>query len=152
MWTQQGNKLVGTGAVGNAQQGISVSLSSDGNTAIVGGPTDNGEAGAAWVYTRGASSVRGQSGQVPQQFGLEQNYPNPFNPTTTFSFNIPHSTFVILKIYNVLGREVATLVNENRAAGRYKTQWDATGVASGLYFYRLEAGEFVETRKLALLR
>jgi hypothetical protein len=88
----------------------------------------------------------------PSGFILAQNYPNPFNPTTTIEFSIPHTEQVTLKIYNVLGEEVATLVSEKLSAGKYKHVWDASGLASGVYLYRLEAGDFVETKKLILIR
>jgi len=87
-------------------------------------------------------------------FKLEQNYPNPFNPVTTVSFVIGHSSFVNFGVYDVLGREVATLVNEVKQPGRYTVKWDASsaGLPSGVYFYRLTAGTFVETKKLILMK
>ena len=88
----------------------------------------------------------------PASFKLDQNYPNPFNPVTTFSFSIPHSSFTILSVYDLLGREVATLVNEKLEPGRYTRQWDAAGLSSGTYFYQLRAGKFVQVKKLVLLR
>lgn len=89
---------------------------------------------------------------VPSSMELEQNYPNPFNPTTTIEFALPKSGEVSLKIYNSIGQEVATLVDEEMTPGTYNTIWDATGMASGVYFYRLQASEFVQTKKLLLLR
>jgi dienelactone hydrolase len=85
-------------------------------------------------------------------FFLEQNYPNPFNPTTKINFQIPHSSFVILKVFDILGKEVATLVNEELHPGNHETTFDGNGFASGVYFYRIQAGDFVQTRKLVLLR
>ncbi|MBI5470802.1 MAG: lamin tail domain-containing protein [Ignavibacteriae bacterium] len=89
---------------------------------------------------------------VPTQYGLEQNYPNPFNPTTSIGFGVRGLGFVSLKVYDLLGREVATLVNEMKNPGTYSVQWNATGIASGVYLYRLEAGGFVQTKKLVVLR
>jgi len=89
---------------------------------------------------------------APKIFQLQQNYPNPFNPTTTIEFDLPKSAFVTLKVYNLLGEEVATLVAEQRAAGIHKFNWDARGLASGVYLYRLEAGNFMQTKKLILMR
>jgi hypothetical protein len=152
VWSQQGSKLVGTGAVGSANQGFGVAISSDGNTAIVGGFSDNNQAGAAWVYARSSSSVGGLSGGTPSQFVLTQNYPNPFNPTTTIEFSLPKTGNVTLKVFDVLGREVATLVDENLPVGVHKAEWNAGGLASGMYFYRLQAGEFVRTKALMLLK
>jgi hypothetical protein len=91
-------------------------------------------------------------GNVPLTWKLEQNYPNPFNPTTTFEFRISKFEFVSFKVYDVLGREVATLVNEMKSPGTYSVQWDAHGLASGVYFYRIQAGTFSATRSLMLLK
>ncbi len=89
---------------------------------------------------------------VPTEFSLEQNYPNPFNPTTTIKFQIPGLSFVTLKIYDVLGNEVATLVNEEKPVGSYEIQFDASNHSSGIYFYKLHAGDFAETKKMLLLK
>ncbi|MFH1043393.1 MAG: T9SS type A sorting domain-containing protein [bacterium] len=85
-------------------------------------------------------------------FKLNQNYPNPFNPTTTISFSLQSKEFVTLKIYDVLGEEVITLVNEELNTGSYKNDWNATNLSSGVYFYRLQAGNFSETKKLLFLK
>lgn len=90
---------------------------------------------------------------IPIRYSLSQNYPNPFNPTTNIEFSIPKTGFVTLKIYNLLGKEVATLVSKKLTTGTYKQTWDASGFASGIYFYRLETDKgFVQTRKLVLLK
>ncbi|MHA2061345.1 MAG: T9SS type A sorting domain-containing protein [Candidatus Sifarchaeia archaeon] len=90
---------------------------------------------------------------------MAQNYPNPFNPTTIIEFNIPQTTNVTLKIFNILGEKVATLVSDRLTAGSYNYEWDASKMASGVYMYRLSVGslsgqaeEFVETRKMVLMR
>ncbi|MDW8436941.1 MAG: T9SS type A sorting domain-containing protein [Chloroherpetonaceae bacterium] len=85
-------------------------------------------------------------------YRLEQNYPNPFNPTTTITFSIKEAGFVSLKVFDVLGREVATLVNENRPAGAYSVQFDATNLAGGMYFYALTSGGFSQTKKMMLVK
>jgi hypothetical protein len=90
--------------------------------------------------------------EIPQSYFLAQNYPNPFNPSTTIEFALPRSAFVTLKVYNLLGEAVATLVTEQREAGTHKLNWDARGLTSGVYLYRLEAGEFVQSKKLVLMR
>jgi hypothetical protein len=92
-----------------------------------------------------------QSGS-PFVFTLSQNYPNPFNPTTSIRFAVPVSQFVFLAVYDLLGREVAVLVHEEKPAGTYTVQWNAAGISSGVYLYRLHAGKLVETKKLILLR
>jgi len=88
----------------------------------------------------------------PKQFKLEQNFPNPFNPTTTIRYSIPQRSNVVLKVYDVLANEVATLVNEDKDRGVYKTNFDASQLASGIYLYRIQAGSFVETKKMILLK
>jgi len=90
--------------------------------------------------------------EVPAGFSLNQNYPNPFNPTTTISFSLSSTSFVSLKIFDVLGREVSTLFSEELPAGWYSRQWKAAGLPSGVYFYLMQAGSFTETKKLILLR
>jgi hypothetical protein len=85
-------------------------------------------------------------------FQLYQNYPNPFNPTTTFSFSLPIRSFVKLKVFNVLGKEVATIISEEMPARNYSRQWNAANMSSGVYFYRLQAGSFKQTKKLILLK
>jgi hypothetical protein len=89
---------------------------------------------------------------VPREYGLSQNYPNPFNPSTTIQYDLPKSAMVSLTIYNTLGQLVISLVNEQKGPGSYQIQWNALDVPSGIYFYRLQAGQFVETKKMILLR
>ncbi len=98
-----------------------------------------------------STKEREQTG-VPKTFALEQNYPNPFNPTTTIGYDLPSASRVSLKVYDVLGREVATLVNARQAAGSYNAAFNAANFASGIYFYRLEAGSFVQTKKMLLVK
>jgi len=89
---------------------------------------------------------------MPTAFALEQNYPNPFNPTTRIQYTLAAQAHVSLKIFNVVGQEVATLANGIQEAGYKSVVWNASGVSSGVYFYRLQAGSFTETRKLILLK
>jgi len=90
---------------------------------------------------------------MPKTFSLLQNYPNPFNPSTMINYSIPKASLVTIKVYDVLGREVKTLVNEEKSAGNYSVQFSAnSGYASGVYFYRIQAGNFVQTKKLLLLK
>ncbi|MBK7500056.1 MAG: T9SS type A sorting domain-containing protein [Ignavibacteriales bacterium] len=96
---------------------------------------------------------------TPTEFKLEQNYPNPFNPSTTISFTIPNVTLsgvegsrVQLKVYDILGNEITTLVNDYRDAGIYNVQFTMHNLASGIYFYTLQTGDFVESKKMVLLR
>jgi len=89
---------------------------------------------------------------LPTVFSLEQNYPNPFNPTTKIKYQIANAGFVNMRVYDVLGNEVATLVNEEKAAGNYVVEFDGSTLTSGIYFYKLQAGIFIETKKMVLLR
>jgi Secretion system C-terminal sorting domain len=91
-------------------------------------------------------------GLPPDGFDLEQNYPNPFNPSTTIKYELPKVSDVRLSVYDMLGREVSVLVNERKNAGSYEVKLDAAGLGSGVYLCRLQAGDFVQSRKLLLLR
>jgi photosystem II stability/assembly factor-like uncharacterized protein len=113
--------------------------------------TSNGEV----LHYRPAGStgvLPSRDGTIPTVFALEQNYPNPFNPSTKIGFMIPSSGFTTLKVYDVLGREVATLVSEELKPGNYEATFDGRGLASGVYLYRLTAGPYGETRKLMLMK
>jgi len=107
-----------------------------------------------WAQTIGLVTSVEQipSETIPQYFSLSQNYPNPFNPTTTIQFALPKPSSVTLKIYDILGREVLTLVDEDLQPGEYKVEFDASSLASGVYIYRLEAEGFVQAKKLTLLK
>jgi hypothetical protein len=128
------------------------------DTTLGWGVTNNGE---ILRYNRTVTTgVRVEEKKVaPSEFVLLQNYPNPFNPTTEIRYQIPEVrgkqsevSRVTLRVFDILGREVATLVDEVQEAGFKSVQWNASGVASGVYFYRLQAGGFAETRKLVVLR
>lgn len=97
-------------------------------------------------------SVPWDDGSIPQTFNLEQNFPNPFNPSTTIQYRIGQVENVVLKIYNVLGQEVKILVNEVQNPGTYRVVFDASSLASGIYFYRLDAGNFTEIKKMVFLK
>ena len=98
------------------------------------------------------SDVEENHSNVPDNFILHQNFPNPFNPSTTISWQSPVSSWQTLKVYDILGNEVATLVNEEKPAGNYEVNFDASGLTSGIYFYQLKVGKFVQTKKMILLR
>jgi hypothetical protein len=92
-----------------------------------------------------------ETGKV-YSFNLEQNYPNPFNPSTSIQYAISSRQFVSLNVYDVLGNEIATLVNEELPSGNYEVEFDGTGLPSGIYFYKLKAGGYVETKKMVLIK
>ena len=89
---------------------------------------------------------------VPEEYTLEQNYPNPFNPSTKISFHIAKPGFVSLKIFDVLGNEIKTLVNEQKSAGDHEVDFNSTDLTSGIYLYKIETGNFVATKKMILLK
>jgi hypothetical protein len=93
-----------------------------------------------------------QGGNVPGVYSLSQNYPNPFNPSTTIKFELPKTSQVSLMVYDILGRDVSVLVNERKDAGSYEVKFDGSALASGVYFCRLQAGSYVNTKKLLILR
>jgi len=205
VWTQQGSKIIGIGAIGNARQGASVAISADGNTAVFGGYYDNNNAGAIWVFTRngvnwtqlsklvgtgpnGTAVLQGTSvaissegtviegglgdvpsgaawifndptigitpisSEIPKSFSLSQNYPNPFNPSSKIKFDITKSSLTFIKVYNILGQEITTLVNEQLQPGTYEINFDGTNLPSGVYFYKLIAGDYVETKKMLMIK
>ena len=92
------------------------------------------------------------SEQISKRFALEQNYPNPFNPTTTIVYSIPENAFVTMKVYDILGKEITTLINERKSAGNYSINFNASNLPSGVYFYRMQAESFVSTKKFVLLK
>ena len=98
------------------------------------------------------TDVENTTGSLPTKFNLAQNYPNPFNPSTKISWQSPVGSWQTIKVYDVLGNEVATLVNEEKPAGNYEVNFNSSHLASGIYFYRLQAGSFVQTKKMILIK
>lgn len=103
-------------------------------------------------YGTQITAVANKIDSQPELYFLNQNYPNPFNPSTNIAFTIPHPGFVTLKVYDILGNEVATLVNEEKRAGYYKVDFDGSKLASGVYLYVLRSGNFIQSRKMLLLK
>jgi len=92
------------------------------------------------------------SKSTPSDFYISQNYPNPFNPTTIINYSVPTRTFVSLKVFDILGREIKTLVNEEISAGNYSVNFNGAYLSSGVYFYTISAGDFKQVKKLILLK
>lgn len=138
-WTRQNT---GTNKLLNALYGI------DNNTVYA-----VGEGGTILKTTNGgAVGIQIISNEIPQTHLLSQNYPNPFNPSTKIKFEVPKSSFVSIKIYNILGKEISTIVNEYLNASTYEVEWNAINYTSGVYFYRMEAGTFIETKRMMLVK
>jgi hypothetical protein len=140
------------GVIGGATD-IGKLISIDKTTAV---GTEIGETGYTNVQslayrTSGTSSIR-EEDDIPGTFSLEQNYPNPFNPNTKIEYKIAETGFVTLKVYDVVGNEIATLVNEQKPAGSYELQFDASSLTSGVYFYQLKASNFIQTKKMLLIK
>jgi len=153
-WTQEAKLLASDGA---ALDWFGISVSISGDYTIVGAQFNNGNgsgSGSAYVYSGFAPTVGVESERIslPAEFALSQNYPNPFNPVTVIEYSLPASGEVSLIVYNLSGQEVARLINGSMPAGNHLITWDASSLASGVYLYRLQAGDFVRTRKMLLLK
>jgi hypothetical protein len=107
--------------------------------------------GSLFRTTQSTTSIR-EERRLPETFALHQNFPNPFNPTTTIQYALPTGSLVSLQVFDILGREVATLVNEFKNAGEHQVQFNASGLGSGVFFYRLQAGRFIETKRMMLVK
>ena len=145
---------LGTGS-SNGVEGRVNALAVVGNEVVVGGFFSSAGGVSANNVARwnsGTSRVEQLSPTAPKTFLLEQNYPNPFNPSTTIRYQLPVASEVKLEVYDVLGKKIATLVNERQSAGSYQVVWNASGLSSGTYFYRLQAGTFVETKKMIMVK
>jgi hypothetical protein len=104
------------------------------------------------LYRRSPTAVDVKETDYPLEYTLSQNYPNPFNPVTTIKYTVPHKSFITIKIFNVLGKEITTLVNDEKSPGVYELTWNAGNLPSGVYFYRLQNGSFIDTRKMILMK
>ena len=119
----------------------------EGNKRIVGARIDIG------CYENSLiDGINGQIEQTPKNFTLFQNYPNPFNPDTKINYSAPNISFVTIKVYDVLGNEIATLINEEKKSGNYQVEFKGSNLSSGVYFYRMQAGNFSNTKKLILIK
>jgi hypothetical protein len=145
---------LGTGSSNGVNNQV-YALAVVGNEVFVGGEfTLAGGIASTFIarWNSGTSRVEQLSPTAPKTFLLEQNYPNPFNPSTTIRYQLPVASEVKLEVYDVLGKKIATVVNERQSAGSYQVVWNASGLSSGTYFYRLQAGTFVETKKMIMVK
>ncbi|MBS1492619.1 MAG: T9SS type A sorting domain-containing protein [Bacteroidetes bacterium] len=100
----------------------------------------------------GITVIPSLNSTIAKEYSLSQNYPNPFNPSTLISFSIPQNGFVTLKVYDISGKEITTLLNRNMTTGSYSVEFNAAALSSGVYFYRLESNNFAETKKMMLVK
>lgn len=129
----------------------------DGNFGIGGGIGGDGDGGDNIQFKRKIywenEKITHETSNIPKSFNLYQNFPNPFNPATVIKYDLPKDVKVTVKIYDLLGREVTTLINnEYKNAGRYEVNWNAGNYASGVYIYRIEAGDYISTKKMVLIK
>lgn len=160
-WTTQGNNIYGTSNFGTNWAATGIGYT--GTNAMWGTFVGNNANGCIAGWSVGAAGtliklngivigITNHQNEVPKIFSLEQNYPNPFNPTTKIVFTMPKAGNVDLKVYDVLGKEVTTLVNEFKQAGKYSVDFNGTNLASGVYFYKIVAGDFTATKKMSLIK
>jgi hypothetical protein len=154
-WVQRYNSGSCSGHMGEGGTGIVIGPS--GNVLVTGYVTHIDGNCNKWdyctiKYTQTGLGITPVSGNIPDKYSLEQNYPNPFNPATSINFSIPKAGNVRLTVYDILGKEIALLVDENLTAGTYKADFDASNFSSGTYFYRIEADGFTDVKKMILIK
>ena len=148
VWIKRYN---GPGNTGDKAYSIAVDVL--GNVYVTGSSTGSGTyTDYATIKYSQSTGIRQISSNIPEEFSLSQNYPNPFNPVTNLEFGISDLGFVSLKVYDILGKEIITLVNEKLSPGNYKVEFDGRGFTSGVYFYRLNIGEFTDTKRMILIK
>ncbi|HEY5534705.1 MAG TPA: T9SS type A sorting domain-containing protein [Ignavibacteria bacterium] len=103
-------------------------------------------------FTTGTTGIQNITTEIPNKFSVSQNYPNPFNPTTNIRFDLPKNSVVELKIYDILGKEIVTIVNEKLNAGSFSVDWNASNYPSGVYFYKIQAGDFISVKKMIMIK
>jgi hypothetical protein len=140
---------------GEETSNTSFSLSSTVGEAFIGrsiNASNQKYLGFWFVYNQSKITSVDDKVVLPTEFKLEQNYPNPFNPSTVIKFGVPERTNVLIKIYDILGSEIITLVNEEMEAGWYKKEFNASAYSTGVYIYRMQAGNFVSTKKMLMIK
>ena len=163
-YDESGNCIWAKQAGGNSSvRGFAISTGANGNTYVTGSFADTASFGTTQLVSYGGqdifvaaiddiSSTDEGLSLIPSKTQLYQNYPNPFNPSTTIKYQIPELSFVVIKVYDLLGKEITTLVYEEKPAGAYEVEFDAFSFTSGIYFYRINFGDFAATKKMILLK
>ena len=151
---QISNSVIGSG--GNKTSNTNYILNSTVGEPLIGksvSPVNQQQAGFWYIYQQSTiTAVENEETTMPTVFKLEQNYPNPFNPSTAIKFAVPEKSNVVIKIYDILGNEIITLVNEEMDAGWYEKSFNANGISSGVYLFRMQAGNYVNTKKMLLIK
>ncbi|MEX0845796.1 MAG: T9SS type A sorting domain-containing protein, partial [Balneolaceae bacterium] len=127
-------------------------FSGEGTLTITVTDSDGGEVSVSIVVVVELSTSNELAGDIPDHFDLLQNYPNPFNPATQIRFDLPEATEVKIEVFSMLGQKVATLANKRFTAGKHRVQFEAGALSSGMYIYRIQAGDFVKTKKMTLIK
>ncbi len=147
------NTLLHSGPSNGSDAASDVIIDYQGNIIVTGSVSTAGSGNdlvlIKYTYFTG---LNGNAGEIPSEFGLSQNYPNPFNPSTRISFDIASESKVSISVFDITGKKVAELVDENMKAGSYEVEWSASKLSSGTYFYRMQAGSFTETKKMILIK
>lgn len=148
-------KALGNGVTGLSGPGIVLTLMNHNNSLYAGGEFISPD--YSWIVINPCEStdpigINYENNLVPDNYYLYQNYPNPFNPTTKIKFTLPENSYAKLAVYDALGKEVETLVNEKLSSGSYESNWNASGYPSGIYFYKLTANNFIQTKKMIFLK
>ena len=147
-WTEVNTGLPNTDVYALIVNGTDLFIGTQGNGAGTSGYGIWRRSLSEMIMTQAVENAK----LAPAHFALQQNYPNPFNPTTTISFSLPSKSFVSLKVFDLIGREVATLLSQEKPAGTYKVTFDASKLPSGVYFYRFTAGDFRQVKKMLLIK
>ncbi len=152
-WSPDGSRICYSSDISAYQHWEVYIMNNDGSNIkrVTNTSSDATAISPVWMPMDSSTSIN-ESNIYPQTFQLFQNYPNPFNPTTTINYHIPELSLVKIKVFNVLGNEITTLVNEEKPAGSFEVDFNATSLPSGVYIYRLQASNLVETKKMVLLK